>query len=281
MRCDCHVHIVGPAEGYPQSPARNYLAGPASLKALRQATASRAIDRFVIVQPSFYGTDNTVLMESLDALGDLGRGVAVIDAATVTGAALSDFAARGVRGVRLNLYSPMGNADRSSMATQFAAMASLARAMSWHVEVIAPIDVLAQAADALAQAPVPVVIDHYGVFGRSDPASAAGRDLIGLLRRPHVWMKLSAPYRVSDDPIDIMPPRAWLAAILDVAAERCVWGSDWPHTPPHDAQHGPDRVIQYRPISYERLIDEFFAALGSSALADRIMDENPARLYGF
>jgi YVTN family beta-propeller protein len=45
--------------------------------AFREAT--RQIDRFVIVQPSFYGADNTMLLESLDALGGRGRGVAVVD----------------------------------------------------------------------------------------------------------------------------------------------------------------------------------------------------------
>ena len=29
MRCDCHVHIVGPVQKYPQVPDRTYLAGVA------------------------------------------------------------------------------------------------------------------------------------------------------------------------------------------------------------------------------------------------------------
>src|ERR1700680_4512880 len=108
--------------------------------------------------------------------------------------------------------------------------------MSWHVEVIAPIEVMAQETTILTKAAVPVVIDHYGVFGHNTPTSAAGRQLIDLLRLPRVWMKLPAPSRVSDDPLDTRPPPDWLAAILGVAATRCVWGSDWPHTPAHDTQ---------------------------------------------
>jgi len=281
MRCDSHVHVVGPADRYPQSPTRTYLAEAAPLDKLRELAAVRQVERFVIVQPSFYGTDNTVLLESLDTLGGRGRGVAVVDPATIAKATLADYAARGVAGLRLNLYSPKGNVDRARMAATFSALVDLAAAMSWHVEVIAPIEVLAQGVELLAQAAVPVVIDHYGVFGGNAPASVAGRQLLGLLRYPHVWMKLSAPYRVSDDPLDTKPNPDWLAAILGVAGERCVWGSDWPHTPAHNAQKGATIAISHRPISYARLVDDFIDALASVELTEMIMRDNPARLYGF
>jgi predicted TIM-barrel fold metal-dependent hydrolase len=281
MRCDSHVHVIGPADRYPQSPTRTYLAEPAPLDKLRALATARQLDRFVIVQPSFYGADNTVLLESLDALGGRGRGVAIVEPETVTKAALTDYAARGVVGLRLHLYRPTGNLGRVGMAATFAAIADLAAAMAWHVEVIAPIEVLVQEAELLAKASVPVVIDHYGVFGRNAPAGAAGRQLLGLLRYPHVWMKLSAPYRVSDDPLDTKPNPDWLAAILAVARERCVWGSDWPHTPAHDAQQGAGIATSHRPISYERLVDDFIAALVSVELTETIMRDNPARLYEF
>jgi predicted TIM-barrel fold metal-dependent hydrolase len=280
MRCDSHVHVIGPIDRYPQSPTRTYLAEPASLDALRAIAAKRDVERFVIVQPSFYGPDNTVLLETLDALAGRGRGVAVVDPATIAKATLADYAARGVCGLRINLYSPMG-ADPSRMAAAFTVMADLAHAMNWHVEVVAPIDVLVQAGEALAKSSVPVVIDHYAVFGRNTPTSDAGRRVLDLLRQSHVWMKLSAPYRVSEDPLDTRPNSEWLAAILSVAKERCVWGSDWPHTPAHDAQRGPMIAISHRPISYEKLVDDFVTALASAELTDMIMSDNPARLYGF
>jgi predicted TIM-barrel fold metal-dependent hydrolase len=78
MRCDSHVHVVGPADRYPQSPTRTYLAETAPLDKLRELAAVRQVERFVIVQPSFYGADNTVLLESLATLGGHGRGVAVV-----------------------------------------------------------------------------------------------------------------------------------------------------------------------------------------------------------
>jgi predicted TIM-barrel fold metal-dependent hydrolase len=280
MRCDCHVHVVGPIDRYPQLSSRTYLADVATLDTLRQLGATRGIARFVIVQPSFYGCDNTLLLEALDTLGGDGRGVAVIDPSTPR-ETLDDFARRGVRGVRLNFYSAAGRSDGQQLAETFAELAALAQRMRWHVELIAAVDVLARHVNLLAHSPAPVVIDHYGVYGDTTPDSGDARRLLELLRLPHVWTKLSAPYRVSSNPLETHPDRRWLDAILACAEARCVWGSDWPHTPPHEQQTGPNIVGAYRKLSYERLVDDFIAAFGSDARADRILRDNAARLYEF
>lgn len=279
MRCDSHIHIVGPVDRYPQVPNRTYLAGPASLSDIERLAAARDIRRFVIVQPSFYGTDNTVTLEGLDALAGRGRGVAVIDPRTASAAALKGYAARGVRGLRINLYSPLGAS--APLTDRFTALESLARNMGWHIEVIAPLKMLAEATALLSRSTVPVVVDHYGLYAGFTPEHTEGRKLLDLLRLPHVWMKLSAPYRVSDNPLATRPDPAWLAAILAAAADRCVWGSDWPHTPAHEAQGDGSVVLPYRALRYETVVDDFMAAVGSSELSERIMADNPARLYEF
>jgi predicted TIM-barrel fold metal-dependent hydrolase len=279
-RCDSHVHVVGPIERYPQLPTRTYLAGPAPLNDLRAGAAARGISRFVIVQPSFYGTDNTLLLESLDSLGDQGRGVAVIDPTKMPRETLTDCASRGVCGLRINLYSILGSQERR-LDRAFAALVEIARTMNWHIEVIAPIARVAEHFELLLRSHVPVVIDHYGVYGRSTPETSDGRRFLELLAHRHVWIKLSAPYRVSENPLETHPDKAWLGAILAVAADRCVWGSDWPHTPSHEAQEGADVLGAYRPLAYERVVDDFLAALPSSEVAGRIMSDNPGRLYGF
>jgi predicted TIM-barrel fold metal-dependent hydrolase len=279
-RCDSHVHIVGSLERYPQLPSRTYLAGPASLENLRQLATPRDISRFVIVQPSFYGTDNTLLLETLDILGARGRGVVVVEPDAISGETLADYAASGVRGLRINLYSILGTEERR-LDREFAACVEIARMMDWHIEVIAPIATLMAHFDMLLRSHVPVVIDHYGVYGRSTPQTVEGLQLLELLQHQHVWIKLSAPYRVSDNPLETHPNGAWLAAILAAAADRCVWGSDWPHTPPHEAQKGSEIPGVNRPLSYEQLVEDFLTALPSIELAERIMHDNPDRLYGF
>jgi len=279
MRCDSHVHVIGPIERYPQVPTRTYLSMPAPVKDLQRAGAPRGVSRFVIVQPSFYGTDNTMTVEALEALGPDGRGVVVIDPANTPREELDRFAKYGVRGVRINLYSPLG--QTGSLAENFSALTGVARAMGWHVQVIAPIKMLVATSDLLAASPVPVVIDHYGVHGASRPDSPEGRKLLDLVRQPHVWVKLSGPYRNSENPLETKPDRAWLSAILGVAEERCVWGSDWPHTPAHAVQKGRDVPEPHRKLDYGQLVDDFLAALGDAGLAEEIMTNNPARLYAF
>jgi predicted TIM-barrel fold metal-dependent hydrolase len=128
---------------------------------------------------------------------------------------------------------------------------------------------------------VPVVIDHYGLYTGTKPDEPAGVALLEVLARPHIWIKLSAPYRVSADPFATRADPAWVEAFLKVAPDRCVWGSDWPHTPPHDQHTGSAILSPYRSLRYEALVDDFIAATGSAELAERILSDNPARLYGF
>lgn len=279
MRCDSHVHIVGPQDRYPQLAERTYLADIATLKQLENVAAPRAIRRFVIVQPSFYGVDNSLLLDGLDMLAGRGRAVAVVNPETTSARTLSSMAEQGVCGLRVNLYSPLR--DKASLAARFEAVSRLAHELNWHVEVVAALKVLSENATLLGRSRVPVVIDHYGLYTGFRPEQPESIAVLRLLAMPHVWIKLSAPYRVGANPLATKPDPAWLAAIIAVAPERCVWGSDWPHTPPHEEQMGSAVLGAYRSLRYEKLVDDFMTAVGSAELAERILSDNPARLYGF
>jgi len=58
-------------------------------------------------------------------------------------------------------------------------------------------------------------------------------------------------------------------------------GSDWPHPPAAEQHKGGAIPAAYRDLSYDRLVEDFIAALPSPALAGQILRDNPARLYGF
>jgi predicted TIM-barrel fold metal-dependent hydrolase len=279
--CDCHVHIVGPTARFPQIVHGSYIARPAAVESLRAIAEALGVIRFVIVQPSFYGTDNSCLFEVLDQLGDLGRGVAMVDAALTKASILENYNQRGIRGLRLNLYSsPVADVNRK-LERSLAEMLDILPRKGWHVEIIARGGTLAAAAPIIAKAEVPIVIDHYGLPEDEAPESLAGRALLELISLPHVWVKLSAPYRCGADPLATSPPSRWLTALVQEAPDRCVWGSDWPHTPPRDDAPRENKMLPYRNIAYERLFDDFLGALVSPELARRILIENPIRLYGF
>jgi len=279
--CDSHVHVVGPTDRFPQLPHGSYIASPAPIEALRAVAEPLVVSRFVVVQPSFYGTDNSCLLEALEKLNDSGRGVAVLDAASASPSALENYGRRGICGLRLNFYSSaVADAHRKLERSLLESQELLPRD-GWHIEVIARAGTLAAAADAISRSEVPIVIDHYGLPEKDAPSTPAGRALLELAAVPHVWTKLSAPYRVSADPLATVPPIAWLHAFVKAAPDRCVWGSDWPHTPPRNDAPVKNKLLPYRNIAYERVFDDFVAALDSFELAHHILVENPARLYGF
>jgi predicted TIM-barrel fold metal-dependent hydrolase len=240
------------------------------------------VTRFVLVQPSFYGMDNTCVLDTLDALEGNGRGVVVVDPLAFTSRQIEEYGRRGVCGVRVNFYSkfnPLASAGVGEVLRRF--MAILPRA-GWHIEIIANLDTVIDAEAAIRSSTLPIILDHYGVPGSATPESAPGRKLLDLLRLPHMWMKVSAPYRVgAANPVATVPPADWLAALTATAPDRCVWGSDWPHPPSRGDQTNKNATLPYRNIDYRRLLTDFLQALPDPALAERILVSNPARLYGF
>jgi predicted TIM-barrel fold metal-dependent hydrolase len=279
--CDCHVHVVGPLAQFPQSSTRSYIAAEASLEDLQSQALPEGVSRFVIVQASFYGADNSCLLATLDQLGDRGRGVVAMDLNLAIPSTMDDYERRGVRGLRVNLYSKSLLFSPERIADLVQATLEKVPSRRWHVEIIAPASLLVQASKIVTSSRVPVVLNHYGLPGEASPDSPDGRLLLALASMPHVWVKLTAPYRISPDPLATKPPGNWLAALLKAAPDRCVWGSDWPHTPLDVDQKGRDQLAAYRQISYARLVREFVAALPDPSLAQRILVENPQRLYGF
>jgi len=279
MRCDSHVHVVAPVSVCPQIPGRTFLAEPAPLQTLVENGRPHGIDHFVITQPSFYGSDNSVLLDALDRLQGRGSGVATA-AAGISDEQLQAWRSRGVSGLRVNLYSPAAK-NVGEGSDDLEAVASIAEQHGFHVEIIAPLPVLAARAEAIAKLPATCVIDHYGLFGKARPHDSEARVLFDLMRDEHLWMKLSSPYRHPDRPLNIEPDREWLDAFLEICPERCIWGSDWPHPPPHDEHRGPDAIAAWRSLSYSGLVERFVAAVGSDTLVEQIMWDNPARLYGW
>src|SRR5258708_18338184 len=170
--CDCHVHIVGPATQYPMSAQRGYppqQESVADLNALRQRLG---ISRNVLIQPSFYGSDNRCMIDALAQLGDSARGIAVVEP-DIADAELGELDQRGVRGIRINLESGE-NRDPHAAASALAAMAKRVRHLGWHIQIYAALPVIAAVADRIAALPVDVVIDHFGMAQAKDGIEQAG-----------------------------------------------------------------------------------------------------------
>ncbi|MDH6590296.1 D-galactarolactone isomerase [Variovorax sp. TBS-050B] len=264
--CDCHVHLYDAR--YPAVAGAKLLppdAGADDYRLLQQRTGTA---RAVFVTPSTYGVDNRALLDALDAFGEAARGVAVIGPDTGD-ETLHALHARGVRGVRLNLSLGVANdaADLLPLARRIAPL-------GWHLQLLAPPDLLLGLAPALEALPVPLVFDH---FGRLAP-SMAGRHgahalILRLLRAGRAWVKLSGGYIVSERPAphdDLMP---LARSCIEAAPERVLWGSDWPHA---SASAG------HQPMPDDaRQMDQLAQWAGTAGVLRRILVDNPAALYGF
>ena len=77
--CDCHAHIIGPASRYPYTPHRSYTPPDAPLTSYLEMLDTLGLERAVIVQPSFYGTDNRATLDAIRQGGPNFRGVVVVD----------------------------------------------------------------------------------------------------------------------------------------------------------------------------------------------------------
>lgn len=217
---DCHVHVF---EAGAPTRAGHYAPSPAPLHAIEQSAADCGIGHLVLVQPSVYGTDNSVMERALRASGGRHRGIAVLDA-DVADATLDRLANAGVRGVRYNLVSPVGN--------DAAGLASLAPRLcerGWHVQWYADAAQLPHIAQLQARCGLTFVLDHLAGLRADAPVPPASWRALQALADAGAWVKLSGWYRLGATApyFELVPTIRRVAAIF---GERMVWGSDWPHT---------------------------------------------------
>ncbi|ARP81146.1 hypothetical protein CAL12_10025 [Bordetella genomosp. 8] len=278
--CDCHVHVFGPVSAYPFDAARTYTPGDAPLEALVAMHRSLGVDRTVIVQPSPYGTDNRCLLDALAHLDGQGRGVAVIDDDT-SDEALADMHRAGVRGVRVNLETA-GQHDPDVARRKLLQAARRVAPLGWHVQTYTNLPTLGALAPGLDELPTILVVDHFGRAQAAEGVAQPGLDaLLSALAGGRVYVKLSAPYRISrmDGYADAAPIAR---ALIEANPDRVLWGSDWPH--PGSAAGAPrpvDAITPFRAEDNASALARCMQWAGNAERVRKLLVDNPARLYDF
>jgi predicted TIM-barrel fold metal-dependent hydrolase len=140
----------------------------------------------------------------------------------------------------------------------------------WHIEMYVPRHLWRDLLPVLKTLPVPVVFDHMG--GMSADTTDEDPDLRGilaLLELGQCWVKLCG-YRASltGHPYADVTPLG--RRFVTRAPERCVWGTDWPHT----------TLTGYMPDDGD-LMDLLLDWAPDEATRRKILVDNPAVLYGF
>lgn len=267
--CDCHAHILGPLAQHPYSPQRIYTPPDCLLPDYRRMLGTLGINRAVLVQPSVYGTDNTVLLQALRQGGASFRGVAVVDAG-LSPEALEAMHAAGVRGVRVNIVDVKAGAGVLPMA-QLTQLAQRVAPLGWHMEFLLHVDEFPELDRALADFPVPTVFGHLGYMAVKKGLDAPGfQALLRLLHSGRSWVKLSGPYRIAQGGLPYAGVAEVAQTLLKTAPAQVVWGSDWPHV-----------MVKGKMPNDGELADLLGAWVADDKLRHQVLVGNPARLYGF
>jgi predicted TIM-barrel fold metal-dependent hydrolase len=260
------VHVFGPQDLYPRVAHPHYTLPDGAPELLDRMTRTLGIGRCAIVQPSYYGIDNRCMLDALDRMGVRARGVAMVGD-DVTDEQLHALDRRGVRALRLDLFLRQTWSAAEILAFVMR-NAERIRPLGWHLQFYTPGRVVRDLIPALADIDCDFVVDHMGYMLESDGLTRDDFDrLVDALQRGRGWMKLSGPYRVAKDGnYARLAPLA--AAIVDALPHRTVWGSDWPHIPNGAMDTGG-------------LLDLLHEWVPGARARDRILVDNPGRLYGF
>ena len=252
---DAHFHVFD--AGVAVAGARYVPHYSALLSDWMRQAQSVGVSRGVWVQPSFLGTDNTLMLNALRSHPDMLRGVAVVKP-VVSGEELHKLYAAGVRGIRLNLAGVSHEIPEWTCANEvWGGM----HALGWHLELHTDQGKLPQ---VLAQLPsdIPLVVDH---MAKPQVARADDSSIMALARRAKnsiTYVKLSGAYRLGQ------VNAATTARVLtnELGPSALLWGSDWPCTN-HE---------QF--ADFEKLMSEAHEWMDAS-LEEQVMVTNPLHLY--
>ena len=272
--CDAHFHVFGPAGGYPYGSDLRYQPPHAPLKDYLQLARRLGFVRFVFVQPSAYGVDNSCMFDAMDELDPaVRRAIVDLDETAATDAQLSDCHARGVRGIRVNV-SPVRQPEAGlaqSMLPRIARLAAMARELGWHLDFLTPGWLVSELMPMLRELPIEFTVAHFGLFPAKDGVKQPGfQEFLKLVGdgSKRCSVKLTGIYRFSQEATfaDVKP---FAQALIATAPDQLIWGSDFPHLSFHDK------------VGTVGLYNKLAEWAPDATMRQRILADNPARLFGF
>lgn len=244
---------------------------------------------YVIVLPSVYGTNNSVLLDALKQFNGTARGVAVIDPTTTSNSTLAAHKSAGVVGLRVNQVT---NETEAQVIQRVRQNAMVAKQMGWVLELYIDCSIFAGLHDVIPTLGVKVVADHFAhaqttsitnvTSSLVDPYLIPGfPEVIDLVQRKLLFVKISAPYQDSR----LYPYYQDLTAIANAlminGPEMVVWGSDWPH--PNSAVAASQRLVPapYRDVDDMAMLLQAMQYAGTPQQVQRMFVDNPRRLWGW
>ena len=272
LACDAHFHVFGSAGRYPYGSDLRYPPPLAPLQEYLALAAKLGFERFVFVQPSAYGRDNRCMLDAMKEVGPRCRGIVDIDE-DVPDAELARLHALGVRGVRINVspVKPREVGFSSTMIPRIERLNARCAEIGWQLDFLTPGWLTTELLPTFKKLDVDFTIAHMGMYLANDGPNHAGfQQLIEFLKHGEgrCWVKLTGVYRMSTTPgfADAAP---MAQALIDVALDRLIWGSDYPHLSFHDK------------VGSVELFNLFGTWARDTSTRHQILVQNPQRLFGF
>jgi len=274
--CDAHFHVFGPADRYPHggvNESLRYVPPFAPLADYLELAKVLGAERFVFVQPSAYGRDNTCM---LDAMREVGiarcRGIVDVDEAAPD-ALLAGMHKLGVRGVRINVspVKPPAPGFSETMRPRIERLDARCAELGWMLDFLHPGWLTEELLPVFAKLRCSFTVAHMGMFLAKDgPRQAGFQKLIDLVRHGsgRAWVKLTGTYRMATLPT-LADAAPMARALIEAVPDRLIWGSDYPHL------SFADKVgsVQLFNLLADWAPDE--------AARRKILVDNPAALFGF
>lgn len=252
---DTHFHVF--EAGQARTGARYVPQYAATIEDWQKCSSSAGISHGVCVQPSFLGTDNRLLLQTLSRFEGFLRGIAVVNP-NAPETELDALHASGVRGIRLNLVGLSHEiADWSSANTVWDAMLRL----GWNVEVHTD---QGRLPEVLKQLPgeLPLVVDHMTKPMAIDATDVSVATLVRRSKTAPTFVKLSGAYRLNG----LNAAKTAHLLMDELGPASILWGSDWPCTNHEQFAH------------YSELISAMQGWV-DSVLVEQVMVRNPMGLY--
>lgn len=229
------------------------------------------IQSAVLVQPSFYGTNNGYLLNEIARFRHptIQLKAVVVVPETTPFSELQQLQQAGVVGVRLNLFGlPMPDLRQPTWQTFLTALSQL----NLHLELHCPPHYSAKLLPILTACRVVTVIDHLGRPEPSLPLSEPHfQTLLDLLDPTLHWVKLSGIYRLAEQRTEAISRAKTIYEWLKQRGMlgRIVWGSDFPHTQYENA------------VSYEQVWQDLLEVVPSEVERNQILSDNAQQLFSF
>ncbi len=265
--CDAHCHVFGPAHKFPYSEDTTYTPPDAPREKLKELHDMLGVQRVVIVQASCHGTDNSAMLDAIAHNRENYRGVCIASD-DYSDAEFERLHEGGIRGVRYNFVKHLGGTPNLDDMRR---VVERVKPMGWHLVIHVDAPDLIEFEDLFASFDLPKVIDHMGrVPTNGGIHQKPFQILLDFMRRDDFWVKVCGSERISQGGPPFYDAIPYAQSLIEVAPERILWGTDWPHP----------NISKFMPNDGD-LVDLVPLFARDRTLQQKVLVDNPARLYGF